>query len=220
MTLLLLLSQPNHIHKPPGPPLVQYRRLRKPYRLPVISAAVSGKQLILSGKVRAVEPKEVKAVVASEGYMLLDVRPVWEREKACVKGSLHVPLFVEDTDNGLITLLKKWIHLGYIGLWTGQRFTMFNDEFNLRVVEAVPDKESKVLVVCGEGLRSLMAVSKLYGEGYKSLGWLTGGFNRVTEGDFPEIEGTEELRFATIGGASYYLLKLLVLLQSLGQKSS
>lgn len=99
------------------------------------------------------EPKEAKTVVASEGYVLLDVRPAWEREKARVKGSLHVPLFVEDTDNGPITLLKKWIHLGYIGLWTGQRFTMFNDEFTLRVVEAVPDKESKVLVVCGEGLR-------------------------------------------------------------------
>lgn len=63
-----------------------------------------------------------------------------------------------------------------------------------------------------------MAISKLYGEGYKSLGWLTGGFNRATEGDFPEIEGTEELRFATIGGASYYLLKLLVLLQSFGKE--
>ncbi|CAD5322465.1 unnamed protein product [Arabidopsis thaliana] len=188
--MTVLLPQLNHIHKPP---VVLNRRLRKPYRLTVISA-VSGKELILSGKVRAVEPKEAKTVVASEGYMLLDVRPAWEREKARVKGSLHVPLFVEDPDNGPITLLKKWIHLGYIGLWTGQRFTMINDEFALRVVEAVPDKESKVLVVCGEGLRSLAAVSKLHGEGYKSLGWLTGGFNRVSEGDFPEIEGTEELR--------------------------
>ncbi|KAG7581246.1 Rhodanese-like domain superfamily [Arabidopsis suecica] len=213
--MTLLLPQLNHIHKPP---VVLYRRLRKPYRLPVISA-VSGKELILSGKVRAVEPKEAKTVVASEGYVLLDVRPAWEREKARVKGSLHVPLFVEDTDNGPITFLKKWIHLGYIGLWTGQRFTMFNDEFTPRVVEAVPDKETKVLVACGEGLRSLAAVSKLHGEGYKSLGWLAGGFNRVTEGDFPEIEGTEELRFATIGGVSFYLLKLLVLLPSFGQKS-
>lgn len=149
--MTLLLHQLNHIHNH-KPPVVLYRRLRKPYRLPVISA-VSGKELILSGKVRAVEPKEAKTVVASEGYVLLDVRPAWEREKARVKGSLHVPLFVEDTDNGPISLLKKWIHLGYIGLWTGQRFTMFNDEFTLRVVEAVPDKESKVLVVCGEGLR-------------------------------------------------------------------
>ncbi|ESQ49186.1 hypothetical protein EUTSA_v10021504mg [Eutrema salsugineum] len=213
--MTLLLPQPNHIHKPP---LVPYRRLRKPYRLPVISA-VSGKQLVTSGEVRAVEPREAKTALASEGYVMLDVRPSWEREKARVKGSLHVPLFVEDTDNGPITLLKKWIHLGYIGLWTGQRFTMFNDEFTLRVLEALPDKESKVLVVCGEGLRSLMAISKMYGEGYKSLGWLAGGFNRATEGDFPEIEGTEELRFATIGGASYYLLKLLVLLQSFGKES-
>ncbi|CAN8270009.1 unnamed protein product [Cochlearia groenlandica] len=214
--MTFLLPQLNHIHKPT--PLVAFRHIRKPYRSTVISA-VSGKELITSGKVRAVEPREAKTVLATEGYVVLDVRPVWEREKSRVKGSLHVPLFVEDTDNGPITLLKKWIHLGYIGLWTGQRFTMFNDEFNLRVLKAIPDKQSNVLVVCGEGLRSLMAISKLYGEGYKSLGWLTGGFNRSTEGDFAEIEGPEELRFATIGGASYYLLKLLVLLQSFGKES-
>ena len=64
-----------------------------------------------------------------------------------------------------------------------------------------------------------MAISKLHREGYKSLGWLTGGFNRATEGDFPEIEGPEELRFATIGGASYYFLKLLVLLPNFGKES-
>ncbi|CAF1935877.1 hypothetical protein HID58_068681 [Brassica napus] len=212
----LLLPQPNSIFKPPL--VVPNQRLGKPYRLPVISA-VSGQQLVASGEVRAVEPREAKTLVSSEGYVLLDVRPSWEREKAHVKGSLHVPLFVEDPDNGPITLLKKWIHLGYIGLWTGQRFTMFNDEFTLQVVEAFPDKKSKVLVACGEGLRSLMAISKLHREGYKSLGWLTGGFNRATEGDFPEIEGPEELRFATIGGASYYFLKLLVLLPNFGKES-
>ncbi|KAJ4893178.1 Rhodanese-like domain-containing protein 10 [Raphanus sativus] len=181
----LLLPQPNRIHKPP---LVPNQRLRKPYRLPVISA-VSGQQLVTSGEVRTVEPREAKTLVSSEGYVLLDVRPAWEREKAHVKGSLHVPLFVEDPDNGPITLLKK----GFPG--------------------------QEVLVACGEGLRSLMAISKLHREGYKSLGWLTGGFNRANEGDFLEVEGPEELKFATIGGASYYFLKLLVLLQSFGKEN-
>lgn len=64
-----------------------------------------------------------------------------------------------------------------------------------------------------------MAISKLHREGYKSLGWLTGGFNRANEGDFLEVEGPEELKFATIGGASYYFLKLLVLLQSFGKEN-
>ncbi|KAG4967950.1 hypothetical protein JHK87_033601 [Glycine soja] len=42
--------------------------------------------------------------------------PTCERQKACVAGSLHVPMFVEDTDNSPITLLKKWVHRTK---WTG-----------------------------------------------------------------------------------------------------
>jgi rhodanese-related sulfurtransferase len=54
--------------------------------------------------------------IESEGFTLLDIRPVWEREKAHVKGSLHVPLFIEDKDNSPVKLLKKWVLFGYIGL--------------------------------------------------------------------------------------------------------
>lgn len=157
------------------------------------------------------------AAMNSDGFILLDIRPVWEREKASVSGSLHVPLFVEDKDNGPITLLKKWVHFGYIGLWTGQYFTTLNPDFLLQVEKAVPDKDSKLLVACGEGLRSMMAVSKLNEEGYKNLGWLAGGFNRSGDGDFPAVEGTEKLQYATIGGASYYFLQLLLLLQAVGK---
>lgn len=66
--------------------------------------------------------------------------------------------------------------------------------------------------------RSLMAASKLYEGGYRNLGWLAGGFNRANDGDFPDLEGTEKLQYATIGGASYYLLQLLILLQVVGKK--
>lgn len=62
-----------------------------------------------------------------------------------------------------------------------------------------------------------MAASKLYEGGYRNLGWLAGGFNRATEGDFPEIEGNEKLQYATIGGVSYYFLRLLLLLQAVGK---
>ena len=62
--------------------------------------------------------------------------------------------------------------------------------------------------------RSITAASKLYDGGYRNLGWLAGGFNRAEEKDFPAVEGREKLQFATIGGVSYYFLRLLVLLQA------
>ncbi|KAI3788632.1 hypothetical protein L2E82_01404 [Cichorium intybus] len=181
--------------------------------------AVSGsaKQLIQSGTVVAILPKDAAAAINDGGYKLLDIRPEWEREKSRVSGSMHVPLFVQDMDNSPLTLLKKWVHFGYIGLWTGQNFTMMNPDFVDQVEKMVPDKTTKVLVACGEGLRSMMATSKLYKNGYKNLGWLAGGFNRAVEGDFPEVEGPEKLQYATIGGASYFFLKLLILLQAVGK---
>ncbi|KAG8377027.1 hypothetical protein BUALT_Bualt09G0125400 [Buddleja alternifolia] len=186
-----------------------------------VRAVLSGRaqELIQSGAVTPILPKDAASAMDSQGYTLLDIRPEWEREKARVSGSLHVPLFVEDKDNGPITLLKKWVHLGYIGLWTGQYFTMINPDFVAQVEKIVPDKDSKVLVACGEGLRSMMAASKLHKEGYKNLGWLSGGFNRATDNDFPRVEGTEKLQYATIGGASYYFLKVLLLLQVVGKET-
>ncbi|GFY83777.1 rhodanese/cell cycle control phosphatase superfamily protein [Actinidia rufa] len=161
----------------------------------------------------------------SEGYVLLDIMPEWEREKARVSGSLHVPLFAEDRDNSPLTLLKKWVHFGYTGLWTGQFFAMNNPQFLQQVEMEVPDKGTKVLVACGEGLRSncgsyksMVAASKLQEGGCSNLGWLTGGFNRAKDNDFLGVEGTEKLQYATIGGMSYYFLQLLLLLQAVGKK--
>lgn len=120
-----------------------------------VHAVLGGRaqELIQSGAITPISPKDAAAAMESQGYMLLDIRPQWEREKAHVSGSLHVPLFVEDKDNSPITLLKKWVHFGYIGLWTGQLFTMINPNFLQQVEQAVPDKDSKLLVACGEGLR-------------------------------------------------------------------
>ena len=118
-----------------------------------MSGSNNARQLIQSQAVRAIQPKEAVAAINSDGFTLLDIRPVWETEKARVKGSLYVPLFIEDKDNSPLTLLKKWVHFGYIGLWTSQYFTTMNPDFLLRVEEVVPDKDSKLLVACGEGLR-------------------------------------------------------------------
>ncbi|KAG9453409.1 hypothetical protein H6P81_006313 [Aristolochia fimbriata] len=173
------------------------------------------RELIEVGRVRGVAPKEVASLLGSEDFLILDVRPVWEREKALVSGSLHAPLFVEDTDMGPLTLLKKWVHFGYIGLWTGQRFTTINERFVAEVEKLVPDKEAKLLVACGEGLRSMIAVKRLYNAGYKNLAWLAGGFNRTGEADLPKVEGSTKLQYATIGGVSYYFLQLLLLLRAI-----
>ncbi|EEF34269.1 rhodanese-like domain-containing protein 10 [Ricinus communis] len=184
-----------------------------------VRAASNAQQLIQSGAIKPIVPKDAATAMSSEGFVLLDIRPVWEREKARVAGSLHVPLFVQDMDNSPLTLLKKWVHFGYIGLWTGQNFTMINPDF-LRLVEtSIPNKDAKILVACGEGLRSMMAAFKLYEGGYKNLGWLAGGFNRSGDDDFPVVEGPEKLQYATIGGVSYYFLKLLILLQAVDKSN-
>ncbi|XP_051130471.1 rhodanese-like domain-containing protein 10 [Andrographis paniculata] len=193
---------------------------RRSARVRAVMGGGRAAELIKSGAVSAIAPKEAASAMASEGYRLLDVRPEWEWEKARVSGSLHVPLFVEDKDKGAITLLKKWVHFGYIGLWTGQQFTMMNPAFVDEVARMAPDKDSKLLLACGEGLRSLVGVAKLYEVGYRKLGWLAGGFGRASDGDFGgAVEGTEKLQYATVGGASYYMLKLLLLLRVVGDKS-
>ncbi|RZR96159.1 hypothetical protein BHM03_00025140 [Ensete ventricosum] len=151
-------------------------------------------ELIRSGVVRAILPKDAAAALRTDGFRLLDVRPPWEHEKARIGGSLHVPLFVADTDPTPITLLKKWVHFGYIGLWTGQHLTTINEQFLPQVEEQVPDKEDKLLVACGEGLRS-------------------------ADGDFSEVQGTSELQYATVGGVSYLFLQLLLLLKVIGKEN-
>lgn len=149
-------------------------------------------------------------------YRLLDVRPAWEREKAWLQNSLHVPLYVEDTQIDPVTLIKKWVHFGYIGLWTGQRFTTLNPNFVSDVQIVVPSKDEKLLVACGEGLRSIVAVKKLSEVGYENLAWLAGGFNSAKEDDFNGVEGSTKLQYATVGGLSYFFLQLLLILKVIG----
>ena len=126
----------------------------KAKRFQVSASLFSGRQLIESGNIRAILPKDASMAINSEGFILLDVRPTWEREKARVVGSVHVPIFVEDRDNSLVTLIKKWVHFGYIGLWTGQYLTTINSDFLSEVEVVVSSKDTKLLVACGEGLRS------------------------------------------------------------------
>ncbi|KAF8718643.1 hypothetical protein HU200_024942 [Digitaria exilis] len=188
---------------------------RSRVRAQATSWAGGAEALVRSGAVKAVRPKDAAEAMGAEGFRLLDVRPEWERARASVRGSAHVPLFVADDDMGPVTLLKKWVHLGYIGLWTGQAFTKMNDHFVDDVASAVAGdggKDAKLLVACGEGLRSLIAVRMLHDDGYRNLAWLAGGFSKCADGDFAGVEGESKLQYATIGGVSYIFLQILLLL--------
>ncbi|CAK7343928.1 unnamed protein product [Dovyalis caffra] len=144
-------AYPSKHDKQPKPPLISTRL--RPTKFQVKAASTNARELIQSGVVRPIPAKEAAMAMSSEGFILLDIRPDWERDKARVAGSLHVPLFVKDMDNSPITLLKKWVHFGYVGLWTGQNFTTLNPDFLQQVEARVPDKDAKLLVACGEGLR-------------------------------------------------------------------
>jgi rhodanese-related sulfurtransferase len=111
--------------------------------------------MLRSGDIPTIAPQNAKPLLSDEAsaYKLLDVRPMWEREKAYVAGSIHVPLFVEDEATDAVTLLKKQIQFGFGGAWLGQRFTKPNDSFLAQVEEAIPSKNEKIIVACGEGMR-------------------------------------------------------------------
>jgi rhodanese-related sulfurtransferase len=123
------------------------------------SWAGNAEELVRSGTVRPVRPRDARELLGAEGFRLLDVRPDWERARAGVRGSVHVPLFVGDDDMSPVTLLKKWVHFGYIGLWTAQSFTKMNDRF-LDDVAAGEGKDAKLLVACGEGLRYFYSIRR------------------------------------------------------------
>jgi hypothetical protein len=60
--------------------------------------------------------------------------------------------------------------------------------------------------------RSLIAVRMLHDDGYRNLAWLAGGFSKCADGDFAGVEGESKLQYATIGGASYIFLQILLFL--------
>ncbi|KAL2653297.1 hypothetical protein R1flu_021425 [Riccia fluitans] len=183
-----------------------------------IASMRDAEQLVKSGVVRNVGPEEISTLLSQGGYKILDVRPLWEREKAYVAGSYHIPLFVEDLSTGLLTMVKKAVQMGQGGWWIGLKLTVKNDNFFEQVKTTVP-KGEKLLVVCGEGLRSLLAIEELSDGGYEQLAWLRGGFNNVSDDAVQNVEGPMRLRFATLGGASEYLLKIALFFQKLSSPS-
>nr|CAB3453003.1 unnamed protein product [Digitaria exilis] len=115
-------------------------------------------------EVSFVDADEAKRLVAEEGYTVLDIRDRTQRERAYIKSSTH-------------------LHNNFAGLFFGLPFTKLNPDF----AKAVKDKfspESKLLVVCQEGLRSAAAADALEREGFQNIACITSGLQTVKPGAY------------------------------------
>ncbi|MGB0680852.1 MAG: rhodanese-like domain-containing protein [Polyangiales bacterium] len=95
--------------------------------------------------IRRVSPQEAHTLMTEEGYLYLDVRSVPEFEGGHPTGAYNVPL----------------LHSGAGGMQSNPDF--------LAVVEARFPKDSKLVVGCRAGSRSLKAVEQLQAAGYSAL---------------------------------------------------
>eukprot|EP00850_Spirogloea_muscicola_P010523 SM000062S19909 [mRNA] locus=s62:312605:314211:+ [translate_table: standard] len=149
-------------------------------------------------KLQYVKPDVAKKLVDTEGYTVVDIRDERQYKKAHIVNSEHIPLFVENTDSDVATLVRRQAHNNFAGLLYGLAFTKDNDNF-ISTFEQKFKKDSKLLVVCQEGLRSASAADKLKNAGFKDVAIITSGLQKVPNGLFPK-EGRTELKDAGKGG--------------------
>ncbi|KAL3534258.1 hypothetical protein ACH5RR_002719 [Cinchona calisaya] len=146
--------------------------------------------LALRAEVDYVNAEEAKKLIAVEGYAVLDVRDRTQFERAHIKDCYHVPLFIENNDNDLGTIIKRTVHNNFSGLFFGLSFTKPNPDF-VQSVKSQFSPESKLLLVCQEGLRSAGAAQKLEAAGYKNIACITSGLQSVKPGTFDSVGSTE-----------------------------
>ncbi|KAG8503956.1 hypothetical protein CXB51_002265 [Gossypium anomalum] len=146
------------------------------------------RNLSIRAEVNFVNAEEAKKLIAVEGYAVLDVRDKSQFDRAHIKSCYHVPLFIENTDNDpgetsylhsfstqlisqfkyyitymLIcsvcagTIVKRTLHNNFSGLFFGLPFTKLNPEF-VQSVKSQFSPESKLLLVCQEGLRLVLTM--------------------------------------------------------------
>ncbi|KAK7259495.1 hypothetical protein RIF29_25103 [Crotalaria pallida] len=157
--------------------------------------AVPGKlpgrrSLTVKADVNYVNADQAKELVAVEGYTVLDVRDRIQFERAHIKSCYHVPLFIENKDNDLGTIVNRTLHNNFSGLFYGLPFTKPNPDFVQSVKSQFPP-ESKLLVVCQEGLRSAAAAQKLEQAGFSNVASMTSGLQKVKPGTFDSVGSTE-----------------------------
>ncbi|KAF8007173.1 hypothetical protein BT93_K1236 [Corymbia citriodora subsp. variegata] len=148
------------------------------------------KHLAVRAEVNFVNAEEAKNLIAVEGYAVLDVRDKTQFERAHIKSCYHVPLFVENQDNDFGTIIKRQLHNNFSGLFFGLPFTKPNPEF-VQSVKSQFSPQSKILLVCQEGLRSTAAANKLEQVGYENIACITSGLQSVKPGMFESVGSTE-----------------------------
>lgn len=153
---------------------------------------------MITSEVNFVNSDEAKKLVAEEGYAVLDVRDKTQFERAHIKSCSHVPLFIENNDSDFGTIVKRTVHNNFSGLFFGLLFTKPNPDF----VRSVKDRfsaDSKLLLVCQEGLRSAAAANKLDEAGFQNIACVTSGLQSVKPGTFDSV-GSVELQNAGKAG--------------------
>ncbi|XP_047333943.1 rhodanese-like domain-containing protein 9, chloroplastic [Impatiens glandulifera] len=144
----------------------------------------------IRSEVNFVNSEEAKELVANEGFTVLDVRDKSQYDRAHIKSCYHVPLFIANQDNDIGTIIKRTVHNNFSGLFFGLPFTKLNPEF-VQSVNSQFSTESKLLLVCQEGLRSTAAADKLDKIGYQNLACITSGLQSVKPGTFDSVGSTE-----------------------------
>mmetsp|Transcript_24862 Transcript_24862/g.44232 ORF Transcript_24862/g.44232 Transcript_24862/m.44232 type:complete len:270 (-) Transcript_24862:290-1099(-) len=156
-------------------------------------SAYDGYRSILK-TVKGMYGKELKAYL-DEGYALLDVRPEYEVERIRPSDSTHIGLIYENKDVDLGAFARKWTNTIYAG---HSRDLKRNDNFVADVQKVFP-ADTKLVLVCGEGLRSLIATKQLVDAGYKNVLWLAAGLQGVPLADIPSEGSDVNLGYARAG---------------------
>ena len=83
-----------------------------------------------------------------------------------MSNSITIPLFVNDDDMSIGTLVKQASAFGMGGWWVGGTHMKANESFSGDVQQQIL-KDAKVIVACQKGLRSLAAAEQVRDEGEK-----------------------------------------------------
>ncbi|KAF5474075.1 hypothetical protein F2P56_006012 [Juglans regia] len=156
------------------------------------------KNLNVKAEVNYVDAEEAKKLIAVEEYAILDVRDKSQYDRAHIKSCSHVPLFIENKDGDFGTIIKRTLHNNFSGLFFGLPFTKPNPDF-VQSIKSQFSPESKLLLVCQEGLRSVAAANKLEQAGFQNIACITSGLQSAKPGTFDSV-GTTELQDAGKAG--------------------
>lgn len=96
------------------------------------------------------------------------------------------------------TIVKRQLHNNFSGLFYGLPYTKPNPEF-VQSVKSQYSPDSKILIVCQEGLRSAGAANKLEAAGFQNIACVTSGLQSVKPGMF-DVVGSTELKDAGKAG--------------------